>query len=160
MSTRQYWTPAFSKATRNLHHTFPILGTSSLQKGAFNNYMDKILPFFDPNPPCVDSFYTLSVDKNRHFLTPSPPHLVHVVIECPLTDENGTFVWRGLQYFGSNIASWNSHCGGSSEWKTSKFCGNPSDTFLPFLEISNPSKRDFPASFSRVFNTKNYFYRV
>ena len=23
-------------------------------------------------PPCVDSFYTLSVDKNRHFLTPSP----------------------------------------------------------------------------------------
>ena len=33
---------------------------------------------------CVDSFYTLSVDKNRHFLTPSPPHLVHVVIEWPL----------------------------------------------------------------------------
>ena len=32
----------------------------------------------------LDSFYTLSVDKNRHFLTPSPPHLVHVVIECPL----------------------------------------------------------------------------
>ena len=23
-------------------------------------------------PPCVDSFYTLSVDKNRHFLTPYP----------------------------------------------------------------------------------------
>ena len=34
--------------------------------------MDRILPFFDP-PPCVDSFYTLSVDKNRHFLTPSHP---------------------------------------------------------------------------------------
>ena len=31
------------------------------------------------------SFCTLSVDKNRHFLTPSPPHLVHVVIECPLS---------------------------------------------------------------------------
>ena len=27
----------------------------------------------------------MSVDKIRHFLTPSPPHLVHVVIECPLT---------------------------------------------------------------------------
>ena len=39
---------------------------------------------FDP-PPCVDSFYTLSVDKNKLFLTPSPPHLVHVVIECPLS---------------------------------------------------------------------------
>ena len=39
-------------------------------------------------PPCVDSFYTLGVDKNRHFLTPSPPHLVHVVIECPLSSQN------------------------------------------------------------------------
>ena len=29
-------------------------------------------PFFDPSPPCVDSYYTLSVDKNRHFLTPFP----------------------------------------------------------------------------------------
>ena len=37
-----------------------------------------------PRPPCVDSLFTLSVDKNRHFLTPSPPHLVQVVIECPL----------------------------------------------------------------------------
>ena len=58
----------------------------TLVKGAFNNYMDRIMSFFSPPPPppCVDSFYTLSVDKNRHFLTPSPPHLVHVVIECPL----------------------------------------------------------------------------
>ena len=38
----------------------------------------------------MDSFYTLSVDKNRHVLTtprplldPFPPHLVHVFIECP-----------------------------------------------------------------------------
>ena len=28
------------------------------------------MPFFDT---CVDSFYTLSVNKNRHFLTPPPP---------------------------------------------------------------------------------------
>ena len=53
-------------------------------KGSFNNCVDKSLPFFDPPPPCQDGFYTLSVDKNRHFLTPSPPHLVHVVIEWPL----------------------------------------------------------------------------
>ena len=45
--------------------------------------MDIILPFLT-HPPCMDSFYILSMDKNRHFLTPSPPHLVHVVIECPL----------------------------------------------------------------------------
>ena len=54
--------------------------------GVLNSYLDRILPFFDPLPPCVDSFYTLIVD--RHFLTPSPPHLVHVIIELlngPLT---------------------------------------------------------------------------
>ena len=46
--------------------------------------MDIILPFFDPLP-CVDSFYTLNVDKNKNRLTPSPPlDLVHVVIEWPL----------------------------------------------------------------------------
>ena len=33
--------------------------------------------------PRVDSFYILSMDKNRHFLTPSPLHLVHVFIEFP-----------------------------------------------------------------------------
>ena len=30
-------------------------------KGSFNNYVDRILL------PCVDSFYTLSMDKNKHF---------------------------------------------------------------------------------------------
>ena len=34
-------------------------------------------------PPCVESFYSLGVNENRRFLT--PPHLVHVVIEWPLT---------------------------------------------------------------------------
>ena len=29
------------------------------------------------------SLYTLGVDKNKYFLTPFPPNLVHVVIECP-----------------------------------------------------------------------------
>ena len=33
----------------------------------------------------MDSFYTLRVDKNKNFLTPSPPYLVHVVIEWPLS---------------------------------------------------------------------------
>ena len=36
-------------------------------KGAFNNYVDRFLPFFDP-PPLRENFYTLSVDKNRNFL--------------------------------------------------------------------------------------------
>ena len=44
----------------------------ALLMGAFNNYVDRILRFLTPPLPCVDSFYTLSVDKNRHFLTPSP----------------------------------------------------------------------------------------
>ena len=44
-------------------------------KGAFNNYVDRILPFFDPvppPPPCVDSFYILSVAKTENF---DPPFL-------------------------------------------------------------------------------------
>ena len=48
---------------------------STFYKGAFNNYVDRILPFFDPFP-CVNSFlykgYALRLDKNRHFLIPSP----------------------------------------------------------------------------------------
>ena len=43
---------------------------ASVLKGAFNNYVDRILPFYASS--CVDSFYTLTVDKNRHFSTPSP----------------------------------------------------------------------------------------
>ena len=35
--------------------------------GSFNNYVDWILP------PLRGNFYSLSVDKNRHFLTSSPP---------------------------------------------------------------------------------------
>ena len=34
----------------------------------------------------------LSVDKNRHFLTPSPPHLVHVVFEWPLRGKFEQFI--------------------------------------------------------------------
>ena len=33
------------------------------------------------------------VDKNRYFLTPSPPHLVQGVIECPLTKPLLTLFW-------------------------------------------------------------------
>ena len=52
-------------------------------KGAFNNYVDRILPFFDPPPPCVDNFYTLNVD----ILTPSPLIVsTYLVIECLLTE--------------------------------------------------------------------------
>ena len=49
---------------------------NNLHQGSFNNYVDRILPFFDtPSPPrpCVDSFYNLSVDK-KTFFDPLPPH--------------------------------------------------------------------------------------
>ena len=64
---------------------FELCKMSKLPKGAFNNYVDRFCHFLLP-PLCVDSFYTLSVDKNRHFLTPSPLHLVHVIFECPLNN--------------------------------------------------------------------------
>ena len=34
---------------------------------------------------CYADSFTLHVDKNGHFWTTYPPHLVHVVIERPLT---------------------------------------------------------------------------
>ena len=60
------------------NHSFPrMLGVIQQLRG--QNFA-----IVDPTTTCMDSFYTLSMDKNRHFLTPSPPHLVHVVIEWPL----------------------------------------------------------------------------
>ena len=47
-------------------------------------YKWAVMPVPRPPPPCVDSFYTLSVDKNKPFFDPFPPYLVHVVIEWPL----------------------------------------------------------------------------
>ena len=59
---------------------------TTCSKGSFNNYVHWIFHFLTPTPhprPCVDRFYTLSVDKNRQISDPLPPHLVHVVIEWP-----------------------------------------------------------------------------
>ena len=45
----------------------------TLDRLSFNNCMDRILPsFYSPLPSCVDSFYTLSVDKSDIF-DPLPP---------------------------------------------------------------------------------------
>ena len=56
---------------------YPIITIGGIQQVRGQNF-----PIFWPPHPCMDSFFTLSVDKNRHFWPP-PPHLVHVVIECP-----------------------------------------------------------------------------
>ena len=84
-------------AVKNLNHG-RWLSPALLANGPFNNYVDRILPFFDSfslrgqflypergknshfwtiPPPCVDSFYTLSVYKNSHFWNPSSscPHI-------------------------------------------------------------------------------------
>ena len=53
-----------------------IWAVKAATRGAFNNYVDRILPFIDP-PSCVDSFCILSADKNKHF--------VYIVIEWPTT---------------------------------------------------------------------------
>jgi hypothetical protein len=45
--------------------------------GAFKNYVQNLAILWTP---CSDSFYTLSMDKNRHFWPPLPtPHLVHLL---------------------------------------------------------------------------------
>ena len=44
------------------------------KQGVIQQLRGQNVAIFDPHPtPCVDSFYTLSVDKNRHFMTLSPP---------------------------------------------------------------------------------------
>ena len=50
--------------------------------GPFNNYVDRILPFFDPPPLCGQFFYPDRGQKQT-FFDPISPHLVHVVIEWP-----------------------------------------------------------------------------
>ena len=52
-------------------------------RGPFNNYVEKILAFFDYLPTSTWTFFTLNVDKKKHFLITYPPHLVHVVFEPP-----------------------------------------------------------------------------
>ena len=50
--------------------------------------MDRILPFFDPSlspSPQRGQLLLGAWTKTDIFWTPSPPHLVHVVIECPLS---------------------------------------------------------------------------
>ena len=37
-------------------------------KGAFTDYVDKFLIFFDPLAPYVDIFYCINVDENSTFL--------------------------------------------------------------------------------------------
>ena len=51
--------------------------------GAFNNYVDRILPFFDP-PTLRGHFFYPERGQRQTFFDPHPPHLVHVVIEWPL----------------------------------------------------------------------------
>ena len=59
-----------------------------LAYGSFNNYVKITWPFFDYLPTLTWTFFTLNVDKKKHFLTTYPPHLVHVVFERPLTEDD------------------------------------------------------------------------
>ena len=51
--------------------------------GSFNNYVDKFSLFITTYLPLRGHFFTLNVDKNGHFWTTYPPHLVDVVFERP-----------------------------------------------------------------------------
>ena len=67
--------------TTDNHHEKSIRKSECV--GSFNIYVDIIWPFFDNLFTSLWTFLTLIVDKNRHFWTSYPPHLVHVVIEGP-----------------------------------------------------------------------------
>ena len=65
-------------------------------KGAFNNYVDQILPNFDPQPSSGQKWTIYILTTLCHVnpcglsTDPNPPLLVHVVIECPLS----TALWQ------------------------------------------------------------------
>ena len=59
-------------------------------RGAFNNYVNQILPNFDPLPPSSGQKWSFDVLSTLCHVTPCglstdphPPLLVHIVIECP-----------------------------------------------------------------------------
>ena len=54
-------------------------------KGSFNNYVDQVLPNFDPSPPSSGQKQTFCILATLCQMTPQPPLLVHVVIECSIT---------------------------------------------------------------------------
>ena len=56
------------------------LGVILLSLGSFNDYVDRILPFFDP-PPLRGKFLYPKRGLKQTIFDPLPPHLVHVVIE-------------------------------------------------------------------------------
>ena len=69
----------------------------NVPKGPFKSYVDKILTIFDYLPTSTWTFFTLNVDKKKHFLTTYPPHLVHVVFERPLRATKTPYVSRALK---------------------------------------------------------------
>ena len=49
-------------------------------RGSFNNYVDRILTFFD-HPHLRGQFLYPEREQKQTFFDPFPPHLVHIVIE-------------------------------------------------------------------------------
>ena len=56
----------------------------NIGRRSFNNYVGIMLPFLDHRSTSMWTFYTLNLDKNGYVRSTYSPHLVHVIIECPL----------------------------------------------------------------------------
>jgi hypothetical protein len=82
-----------------------------LSKVTFNDYVDTILPFFDPLPTSTWTFVTLDVDKYRHVWTPDQPLLVHVAIERPLRRSRDDIATRRCRFHKKQIEPKKSNVG-------------------------------------------------
>ena len=97
LKNQQQVTFRLIKAGKPSNSTFFRIGNyKNSGNGSLNNYVAKILPFFDHLPNSTWTFETMSVVKNEYFWTTYPPHLFHVVIERPLR------LGVGRLKFGSN----------------------------------------------------------
>ena len=56
----------------------------NIGRRSFNNYVGIMLPFLDYRSTSMWTFFTLNLDKNGYVRRTYSPHLVHVIIECPL----------------------------------------------------------------------------
>ena len=68
-------------------------------KGVFNNYVDRISPFFDPLPPPLRGHFLYPEHGQKQtFFDSLSPHLFHVVIEWPLSETWQNHLWSCLQH--------------------------------------------------------------
>ena len=101
-------------------------------KGAFNNYVDRILLFFDPLPPAWTFLKNPERGQKQTFFTPSQPSSCSRSYWMPLiskeSNDKSTLIWLFMRYVkglfryerntSDNLIWWSFKLGGAGSKKT------------------------------------------